>query len=286
MESIKKIRTVLITGSNKGIGFGIIQGMLKRFDNYHLILTSRNEDLGKESLNKLYEEFPTKKELLAYHQLDITDNKSISEFIDWLKSTYGKIDVLVNNAAVAGKGSTCDIDVFNFTFPTNVDGTITFTEKMIDEDLINSGGKVVIVGSMAGMLNKLKNEETKNLFRDENLTIEKLYKIKEKFKNALNNDKVNEEGFPRACYAVSKMIINSYARVLGQRKEVVERNIGVYALCPGWIRTDMTGHNQMAKPIEDGIQTPIFCITLEDGINKDIQGQFFQNSKLSSIDTD
>jgi carbonyl reductase 1 len=40
-----------------------------------------------------------------FHQLDITDQKSLETFSDFLKNEHGGIDVLVNNAAIAYKVS-------------------------------------------------------------------------------------------------------------------------------------------------------------------------------------
>ena len=39
-------KIVLVTGSNKGIGYGIIEALLKKKSNFRIILTSRNEQLG------------------------------------------------------------------------------------------------------------------------------------------------------------------------------------------------------------------------------------------------
>ena len=55
----KKI--VLITGSNKGIGYGIIEALLKKKSNLRIVLTSRNETLGKKSYNELLEKYPFSK---------------------------------------------------------------------------------------------------------------------------------------------------------------------------------------------------------------------------------
>ena len=125
MNSISSaIKTILISGSNKGIGFGIVQALLRKEREYNVILTSRNEELGRESLTKLQEEFPEKNTNLFYHQLDISNKKSIDECVKWIKSSFGQIDILINNAGTATKGDKFDIDVFNYTFPTNVYGTI------------------------------------------------------------------------------------------------------------------------------------------------------------------
>ena len=56
MQSYRK-KTILITGGNKGIGFGMIHGLFKKGNPNKFILTSRNEELGKDSVNKLITEF-------------------------------------------------------------------------------------------------------------------------------------------------------------------------------------------------------------------------------------
>ena len=67
--SSKKI--VLITGSNKGIGYGIIEALLKKKSNLRIVLTSRNESLGLASYNQLLQKYPFSKNDFFYHQLDI-----------------------------------------------------------------------------------------------------------------------------------------------------------------------------------------------------------------------
>lgn len=51
-----------------------------------------------------------------------------------------------------------------------------------------------------------------------------------------------QKGWAKSCYGTSKIGINHYARVLSHYKEVVERKIQVYALCPGYVSTDMSSH--------------------------------------------
>ena len=85
-----------VTGSNKGIGFAIIKELCAKFDGI-VYLTSRDEARGQsavEQLNKigLHPKF---------HQLDIDDENSVIRLRDHLKETYGGLDVLINNAAIA-----------------------------------------------------------------------------------------------------------------------------------------------------------------------------------------
>ncbi len=274
------IKTILVTGSNKGIGFGIVRGLLQKDRDYNVILTARNEELGQESLFKLKNEFESKASRIFFHKLDITNEESIKTCLAWVKTNFVQIDTLVNNAGVATKGPEFNLDVFNYTFPTNVYGTISLTEQMLQENLIREAGKIVIVGSSAGNIKPL-SESLKKEFMDENITLEKLLDVAERFKQSIIENKVKENGWVEWAYATSKMIINTYARVLAKKKEVQERKIGVYACCPGWVRTDMTGPKAHLS-IEEGVMTPIYLIELEDGINEEYQGKFFKLCKVAS----
>lgn len=92
------MRVAVVTGSNKGLGFAIVRGLCKRFDG-DVILTARNEDLGREAVAKL--EGEGLKPL--FHQLDITSPDSIAAIRQFLETTYGGLDVLVNNTGIAFK---------------------------------------------------------------------------------------------------------------------------------------------------------------------------------------
>lgn len=87
-----------MTGSNKGIGYAIVKELCSKFEG-DVYLTSRDESRGKtavEELNKLG--FHP-----HYHQLDIDDETSVLKLRDYLQSTYGGLDVLINNAAILFK---------------------------------------------------------------------------------------------------------------------------------------------------------------------------------------
>ena len=124
-------KVVLVTGSNKGIGYGIIEILLEKKSNLRIILTSRNEDLGKRAYYKLLTKFPYSKDYFYYHQLDITNKESISNLIFWIRSQFGKIDYLVNNAGYGPYASRTQINIHMAVLEINVFGTINFTEEMI-----------------------------------------------------------------------------------------------------------------------------------------------------------
>ena len=280
MSSYRKI--VLVTGSNKGIGYGIIETLLEKKSNLRIILTSRNESLGQNSFNKLLKQFPYSKNYFFYHQLDITNKESISNLISWIKKEFGKIDYLVNNAGLGTHGVTTDLKLHFAVLEVNVFGTINFTEEMIKNDMINKKGKIILVGSMMGNLNRLNSDKLKNDFKNAKTTQE-LINLGQSFKNSYINDTVEKDGWCKNSYCVSKMIVNTYSRILSYRPEIEKNDISVYSAHPGWVKTDMTGP-EAPLTIKEGAENEVFLIELPDGINKEYQGKYFDRFRVASFE--
>ena len=91
----------------------------------------------------------------------------------------------------------------------------------------------------------------------------------ELFKKSIVNESVEKDGWCRNTYSVSKMIVNSYARVLTLRDEIKSNDISVYSAHPGWVKTDMGGP-KATLTIKEGAETEVFLIELPDEINSSI----------------
>ena len=78
------------------------------------------------------------------------------------------------------------------------------------------------------------------------------------------------------------MCINKYASLVAYRSNITEKNVQVYSCCPGWVRTDMGGP-KASRSIEEGVVCPLYLVELEHKINKDLQGRFFEDCKVSEI---
>lgn len=97
---MSQAQVILVTGANKGIGYGIVQNLLSSAPPSSTIyLTSRNEEAGRKALFKLSGGAGRSK--LVYHKLDISNQESIDAMFDKIKSAHGQLDVLVNNASVS-----------------------------------------------------------------------------------------------------------------------------------------------------------------------------------------
>ena len=229
-----------------------------------MILTSRNEKLGESSFKKLTSKYPLSKNQLYYHQLDISKESSRKELYKWIKQTFGKIDYLCNNAGLYHNSKE---EIIN----TNVFGTLNLTEEMLKEDLINKNGKIISTGSGLGASYSVVGKNA-NDYRNAK-TVSDLITLSNKYlKNEIS-------GSP---YSVSKLTIHVYSKILGNRKDIIEKNIGVYSMDPGWCRTDMGGFGA-PHSIEHGAETDIYLIKLPDGIDPKYQGKHFKDCKVTNL---
>ena len=126
MEALK---TIVITGANKGIGFGVCENLYQK--PYHIIMACRNLDLASAAKEKLEKKYPLSSGKLEVRKLDISCIKSIEDFSNSLEKDNINIDVLLNNAGIAFKGDAFNEEIVRETLQTNFYGTVEFTEKML-----------------------------------------------------------------------------------------------------------------------------------------------------------
>jgi NAD(P)-dependent dehydrogenase (short-subunit alcohol dehydrogenase family) len=106
-------RVAVVTGANKGIGFGIVR-KLAALPGVQVLLTARDESRGRQALKDLGS--PTN---VRFHQLDISDAASVDSMAGHLRKEFGGLDILVNNAGLAFKGDAFNGDVARQTVRVN-----------------------------------------------------------------------------------------------------------------------------------------------------------------------
>jgi len=94
MQETKKV--ALITGANKGIGFEVARQIAKA--GWSVLVGARNAELGTHAVEKL------KAEGLDAHfiHIDLDAPETAVTAAETLSSRFGKLDLLINNAAIAG----------------------------------------------------------------------------------------------------------------------------------------------------------------------------------------
>ena len=90
-----------------------------------------------------------------FFEIDITDESSVERAAEFVKQQAGKLDILVNNAAV-GRGNTplehTDLQEWNDTIQTNLTGTFLCMKHFCRMMIAQNSGKVINLASMAGMV--------------------------------------------------------------------------------------------------------------------------------------
>ena len=139
----------VVTGSNKGIGFGIVRGLCKKFKG-DVYLTSRDEARGLAAVEALKKEGLNPK----FHVLDICNDESIIKLRDYMKEKYGGIDILVNNVGVAPPNPPEKVteEDYDMTMDLNVKATF-FTSQAVGRHMIErGGGRIINMSSQAGFI--------------------------------------------------------------------------------------------------------------------------------------
>lgn len=142
-------KVVLITGSNKGIGYEIARQCGKL--GFYVIISGRDEKRLKIALDKLKKENINADSLL----MDVSSLKSIETAANQFTSKKLKIDVLVNNAGINIKGDygllQNDNNLLDQTIGTNSYGPLLVTKSFLP--FIVSPGRIVMISSGGGVLN-------------------------------------------------------------------------------------------------------------------------------------
>jgi NAD(P)-dependent dehydrogenase (short-subunit alcohol dehydrogenase family) len=276
MEIHGKMKLVCVTGANKGIGYGIVETLLRDYPQFKVIMTARSIALGEASRAELIRSYPTE-DRLVFSQLDITDSSSIANFVEFVRSTYGGLDILVNNAGIFTKGTAFDHEIATDTLGTNFYSTVNITEAILP--LIRDGGHIIHVASMLGLGSKIPGQELRERLLNPDITREEVFSYANDFLSSVAAGNWTERGWPTSTYIVSKILVNCYTRVLARELKAAGRRIRVNALCPGWVRTDMGGSNASLS-ISEGVATPVHLINYEG----EESGKFWQRSQLSSFD--
>ena len=163
-------RIFAVTGGNKGIGKSIVKLLLQDKSNKMVYLTARNEELGKNAIKELNDSFGLK---AKFHQLDITNLSSINRMRNYLLKNYGGLDVLVNNAGFAYKGSSTApfSEQAEVTSNINFFGTLNVCDILFP--ILKPNSKVVNVSSFISeyAYHKL-SLEVKSRLSDPNLSME------------------------------------------------------------------------------------------------------------------
>jgi NAD(P)-dependent dehydrogenase (short-subunit alcohol dehydrogenase family) len=223
----------LVTGGNRGIGKEVCRRLARR--DIFVLLSGRAFDATQQSA----EELRAENLKVEGMQLDVTQPDQVELAVEIIESRFGRLDILINNAAVALDGDKgifdLPIETFQTTLDVNLTGPLRLTQQFIPLLRRSKKGRIVNVSSGMGALHGM--------------------------------------GGGDAAYRISKTALNALTLIVAQ--ELSGTGIKVNAVCPGWVRTDMGGCNA-PRGVEEGARGIVWAAMLPD---KGPTGGFFRDGK-------
>lgn len=219
----------LVTGANRGLGLEISRQLAAR--GVHVVMAARALDRCRAAAGPLQVAGLD----VSCLSLDATSSESIGAAVAAVEDRFGRVDILVNNAAIllghTTPGLAFAVATIRELMETNTYGPLQLCQAVIPLMQRHNYGRIVNIASRAGQLASMSS---------------------------------NSVG-----YRMSKTALNVVTRVLAS--EVREHNILINSMSPGHIRTDMGGPDA-PRSVEQGADTAVWLATLPDG---GPTGQFF-----------
>lgn len=223
-------RVALVSGGNRGIGLEVVRQLAER--GLTVVMGSRDEAGGRRAAEDLAGE-------VIVRQLDVSDEESVARMKAFIDEELGRLDVLVNNAAISNdrgqKGVDADLHLVREALEANFLGAWRLCELAIPLMRQNSHGRIVNVSSTLGSLENM--------------------------------------GGGNPGYRVSKTALNALTRILAS--ELRGSGILVNSVCPGWVQTAMGGADA-SRPVEEGADPLVWAATLP---NNGPTGGFFRDGR-------
>jgi NAD(P)-dependent dehydrogenase (short-subunit alcohol dehydrogenase family) len=215
MQEAKKV--ALITGANKGIGFEVARQIAKA--GWTVFAGVRNEELGQEAVAKLQAEGLD----VQFVHVDLNAPETAAAAAESIGKQFGKLDLLINNAAIAGTGdgppSKVSLEAVKSVMETNYGGTVAVTQAMLP--LLQAAGKaqIVNVSSELGSVSLHNNPDWKYA------------------------------PVKLLAYCASKAALNMFTVQLAY--EFRDGSIAVNSVNPGYTATDLN-ENRGTQTVEEG----------------------------------
>ncbi len=187
-------KVAVVTGAARGIGLEITRKLLS------LGMTVVALDVKEELLQKLPEVLDNPGEKLQTRAQDVTDSEGFAALIDEVVDTYGRIDVLVNNAGITRDGLLIRMDDadWNLVLKVNLTSAFIATRAAAKYMIRQKTGSIINMASYSGL----------------------------------------EGNRGQANYAASKAGLIGLTKTTA--KELATKNVRCNAVAPGFIQTEMT----------------------------------------------
>jgi NAD(P)-dependent dehydrogenase (short-subunit alcohol dehydrogenase family) len=228
MSTATPQKIALVTGANKGIGREISSQLAAH--GVLALIGARDAARGESAAQDLRDAGLA----AQYLEIDVTSQTAVDHAASCIEREYGRLDILVNNAAIAidwVPPSQLDIEVLHKTWDTNVYGVFRVTKAMLPLLRKSSAGRIV---NMSSGLASLAHTAAGH-FGDFNTQL--------------------------LAYCSSKTAVN--AMTLKFAAELASTPVKINCADPGYVATDMNQH-QGPRTVAQGAATPVRLALLPD----------------------
>lgn len=198
----------LISGANKGIGYEIARGLGAK--KVKVLVGARDEGRGKAAVDALKSEGADAR----FVKLDVTEPSTVQHAAEWISKEFGRLDILINNAATAEWGTTpgtVELAKLKEVYETNFFGPVALIQAMLPMLRKSKHGRIVNVSSSLGSMTLTSDPESPM------------------------------SQFLALGYNTSKSALNSMTVQFAN--ELKGTPIKVNAICPGYCATDLNNHS-------------------------------------------
>lgn len=210
-------RVAVITGANAGLGFQTALKLAR--DGTHVVMACRNAERAAKARSALLAEAPQARATVM--PLELSEPRSIQDFVRQFSQQLGQLDLLINNAGVAaiplGRNSIGQ----ELQLATNYLGAFALTGLLLPLFRKDAPARIVNVGSLAHRMGKLELDD-------------------------LNWDKTPYSEWKG--YAQSKLAVLSFTMELDRRLRKGDGRIAALAAHPGFAATEISKSSPALTP--------------------------------------
>ncbi len=210
----------LVTGANSGIGFETARELVRH--RAEVVLACRDEQAGRRAAEQLANEVPGA--AVSSAVLDLADLRSVGRFADRFLERHDILNLLVNNAGVAGGRRRTTVDGFELHFGTNYLGHFALTVLLMPALIASRRARVITVSSSVAAQGRITLDD---------LQSERRYRFVD-------------------AYAQSKLACLMFAVELDRRTKAANLSLLSVATDPGIVKTallqDKQGQRNRRRP--------------------------------------
>jgi NAD(P)-dependent dehydrogenase (short-subunit alcohol dehydrogenase family) len=181
-----------------------------------VVLTARKPEAGEEAVKRLAAQNLSAR----FHPLNVTEPQGIAALHDFLERSFGRLDVLINNAGIItdeeASGLEVKLSTVRATLETNTLAPLHLAQTLAPLLRRSRAGRIVNMSSGMGALSDMQG------------------------------------GY--AAYRISKAALNAVTGILAAE---LRGAVAVNSMCPGWLKTDMGGANA-ERDVSEGADTAVW----------------------------